>query len=208
MSFSTDRAFRSLLLALVDVRLGGPESIPEYQRYGKFGSVQGQLRAMEDLGVITWGQLVQLTDLLLNASKHAGEPFPGVSNVGPVIPSWLALARRELPVKPSAQVPADERPSEVSAPASRPELRLFCLLVEDRSGNPRSLPVHTMRPMPPRVTPSGRWSLASDPAFHLRETRAERPSPEVLERCARQRQAHALRATARTVSTRGVSHAA
>ena len=71
MNFSTDRAFRSLLLALVDVRLGGPESIPEYQRYGKFGYVQGQLKAMEDLGVITWSQLVLLTDLLLNASRHS-----------------------------------------------------------------------------------------------------------------------------------------
>lgn len=187
MNFSTDRAFRSLLLALVDVRLGGPESIPEYQRYGKFGSVQGQLGALCDLGVITWDQLVLLTDLLLNASANAGKAFPGQRNVGPVMPSHIACTRHQLPVKPSAQVPADERPSEVSAPTSCPELRLFCLLVKDCSGNPRSLPVHTMRPMPPRVTPSGRWSLASDPAFHLRETRAERPSPEVLARYSRQR---------------------
>lgn len=199
MTFSTDRAFRSLLLALVDVRLGGPESIPEYQRYGKFGSVQGQLKAMHDLGVITWDQLVLFTDLLLNASANAGKAFPDERNVGPVIPSYVACMRHQSPVKPSAQVPADERPSEVSAPASCPELRLFCLLVEDRSGNPRSLPVHTMRPMPPRVTPAGRWSLASDPAFHLRETRAERPSPVVLARYSRQRQANALRAHTRAL---------
>lgn len=199
MTFSTDRAFRSLLLALVDVRLGGPESIPAYQRHGKFGSVQGQLRALCDLGVITWDQHVLLTDLLLNASANAGKAFPGQRNVGPVMPSYIACTRHQSPVKPSAQVPADERPSEVSAPASCPELRLFCLLVEDRSGNPRSLPVHTMRPMPPRVTPSGRWSLASDPAFHLRETRAERPSPEVLARYSRQRQTNAVRAHSRAV---------
>lgn len=199
MSFSTGRAFRSLLLALVDVRLGGPESIPEYQRYGKFGSVQGQLKAMHDLGVITWDQLVLLTDLLLNASRHSGKPFIGESNVGPVMPSYIACTRHQSPVKPSARVPADEHPSEVSAPTSCPELRLFCLLVKDRSGNPRSLPVHTMRPMPPRVTPTGRWSLASDPAFHLRETRAERPSPEVLARYSRQRQTNAVRAYSRAV---------
>jgi len=87
----------------------------------------------------------------------------------------------------------------VSASAAQLGLRLFCLLVKDRSGNSRSLPVHTMRPMPPRVTPTGRWSLASDPAFCLRETRAERPSPEVLARYSRQWQANALRAHTRAL---------
>lgn len=102
-------------------------------------------------------------------------------------------------VKPSAQVPANEHSCEVSAPASRPELRLLCLLVKDRSGKSRPLPVHTLRPVPPRVGPVGRWSLASDAAFHLRETRAERPSPEVLARYSRQRQTDAVCAHSRTV---------
>lgn len=182
MTFSTDRAFRSLWLALVDVRLSGPESTPEFLRNAKFGSVQGQLQALWDLGVITWDQHCLFIDLLLNASANAGKPFPDERNVGPVMPSYVAYMRRQSPVKPSAQVPADDRPSEVSAPASCPELRLLCLLVKDYSGNPRSLPVHTMRPMPPRVGPSGRWSLAGDPSFVLRETYAARPAPEVLER--------------------------
>jgi len=98
-----------------------------------------------------------------------------------------------LRVKPQAQDSANEGSEPVPAPISRPELRLLCLLVKDRDGKARSLPVHTMRPMPPRVLRVGRWSLASDPALHLRETRAERPSPEVLARYSRQRQTNALR---------------
>ncbi len=182
MTFSTDRALRSLMLALVDVRLCGPENTLELLRNAKFGSVQGQLQALYDLGVITWDQHCLLIDLLLNASANAGKPFPDERNVGPVMPSYVAYMRRQSPVKPSAQVPADDRLSEVPAPASRHELRLLCLLVKDRSGNPRSLPVHTMRPMPPRVGPSGRWSLAGDSSFVLRETHAVRPTAEVLAR--------------------------
>ncbi len=182
MMFSTDRAFRSLQRALVEVRLSGPESTPEFLRNAKFGSVQGQLQALYDLGVITWDQHCLLTDLLLNASENAGKPFPDERNVGPVMPSYVAYMRRQSPVKPSTQVPADDRPSEVSAPASCPELRLLCLLVKDRSCNLRTLPVHTMRPLPPRVGPSGRWSLAGDSSFVLRETHAVRPTAEVLAR--------------------------
>ncbi len=88
---------------------------------------------------------------------------------------------------------------QLSTSSPRPELRLLCLLVKDRDGKARSLPVHTMRPMPPRVLRTGRWSLASDPALHLRETRAERPSPEVLARYSRQRQTNALRAHTRAL---------
>lgn len=182
MTFSTDRAFRSLLLALVNVRLSGPKSTPDYQRHAKFGSVQGQLGALCDLGVITWDQLCLLTDLLLNASANAGKAFPDERNVGPVMPAYVAYMRRQSPVEPSEHVPADDRPSEVSAPTSCPELRLLCLLVKDRSGNLRTLPVHTMRPLPPRVGPSGRWSLAGDSSFVLRETHAVRPASEVLAR--------------------------
>jgi len=90
-------------------------------------------------------------------------------------------------------------PSEVSASAPCPELRLFCLLVKNRDGETRSLPVHTMRPVPPRVGPVGRWPLEADPSFHLRETHAVCPSPEVLARCLRQRQTSALRAHKQTV---------
>lgn len=100
-------------------------------------------------------------------------------------------------------------------------LRLLCLLVRSRNGETRSLPVHTLRPMPPRICGADshatngprRWDLEAssfgmegDPAFILRETRAERPAPEVLERCARHWPAHALRPDSRTVRAGGVSH--
>ena len=42
-------------------------------------------------------------------------------------------------------------PIQLSAPAAPRGLRLLCLLVPTRDGETRSLPVHTLRPMPPRV---------------------------------------------------------
>lgn len=201
MTLSTERAFSSLLARLLEVRLSGRDSVSEYLCAAKFGAVQGQLGALEDLGVITWDQLVLLTDLLLNASKHAGEPFPSVRNAGPVMPANVSFGRRyghDWWVKPAAQVPSNE-PVSVSAPASRPGLRLLCLLVRSRTGEARALPVHTLRPMPPRICRPGRWSLASDAGFTLRETHAVRPAPEVLARYSRHRQTNALRAHSSTV---------
>ncbi len=40
---------------------------------------------------------------------------------------------------------------QLSTPSARPGLRLLCLLVQTRNVETRSLPVHTMRPMPPRI---------------------------------------------------------
>lgn len=209
MNSQLSRALSSLLDRLLTVRLA---DFRDDSGRHEFLRVQGYLAALENLGVITWDQLCMFTDLLLNASQHAGEPFPCALNAGPVMPFIVAYKRRYAPhggqVKPSARVPADERPSEVPAPASRPELRLLCLLVKDRDGKARSLPVHTMRPMPPRVLRAGRWSLEGDPALELSETHAVRPTAEVLERCARQRQAHALRPATRAFSVGGVSHVA
>lgn len=173
-----------------------------------FGRCLGFSSGLYHAGLITLDQWFQLDGLVLNVSAHAGKPFPSSVNAGPVMPARIRMERQFPAVKSSAWVPADERPSEVPAPASRPELRLLCLLVKDRDGKARSLPVHTMRLMPPRVLRTGRWSLASDPTFELRETHAVRPTAEVLERCARQRQAHALRPAARTFSAGGVSHVA
>ncbi len=219
MSLSTDRAFRSLLLALVDVRLSGPESTPDYQRHAKFGLVQGQLHALWDLGVITWDQHCLFTDLLLNASENSGKPFPDERNVGPVMPSYVAYMRRQSPVKPSTQVPVDDCPGEVLAPTSCPELRLLCLLVRTRSGETRSLPVHTMRPLPPRLCAADshaanglrRWNLEasalgldSGTGLYLREAHATRPPREVVERYLRPGQANALRPDSRTVRIGGV----
>ncbi len=110
-------------------------------------------------------------------------------------------------------------PVDLYAAAAPRALRLLCLLVPTRSGETRSLPVHTLRPMPPRICSAdsrhthgqNRWCLDSpglgmggDTGLYLRETRATRPTAEVLERCARHRQAHALRADSRTVRSGGV----
>jgi hypothetical protein len=107
----------------------------------------------------------------------------------------------------------------IQQPPARPELRLLCLLVKGRDGQAQSLPVHTLRPMPPRVCPTWpdskhgprRWNLdafevgtGDNACLSLRETHAKRPTAQVLERCGKHRQAGAFRAVARTVSVGGV----
>jgi len=87
---------------------------------------------------------------------------------------------------------------QLSTHAPRTGLRLLCLLVPSRNGETRSLPVHTLRPMPPRVcgadphTTNGprRWCLEasglgvdSGTGLYLREAHATRPPREVVERC-------------------------
>ena len=105
-------------------------------------------------------------------------------------------------------------------PASpRTGLRLLCLLVPSRNGETRSLPVHTLRPMPPRICGADphatngprRWDLEASAfgmeggtGLYLRETHATRPTAEVLERCARHWPANTLRPDSRTVRAGGV----
>ncbi len=105
-------------------------------------------------------------------------------------------------------------------PASpRTGLRLLCLLVRSRNGKARSLPVHTLRPMPPRVCAADshaangprRWDLEASAfgmeggtGLYLREAHATRPPREVVERYLRLGQANALPADSRTVRTGGV----
>ena len=87
---------------------------------------------------------------------------------------------------------------QLSTPSARTGLRLLCLLVQTRNGEPRSLPVHTLRPMPPRLcaadshTANGlrRWNLEasalgveSGTGLYLREAHATRAPREVVERC-------------------------
>jgi len=106
------------------------------------------------------------------------------------------------------------------APRASRELRLLCLLVKGRDGQARSLPVHTLRPMPPRVCPTRshaenaprRWCLdalaipvGNHPGLYLRETHAKRPPAQVLERCGKHRQARPIRAAARTFRVGGVA---
>lgn len=104
---------------------------------------------------------------------------------------------------------------QVLPPTACTGLRLFCLLVTNRDGQARSLPIHTQRPMPPRACPprshpenaSCRWFLdllsvpvGNHPGLYLRETHAKRPTAQVLERCGKHRQA-----AARTFSAGGVA---
>lgn len=141
------------------------------------------------LSLVSWGSCHRLLNPLVR---------PGC--VKRVTPMSNCLS----PAKLQAQVLANE-PEQVPAPAPSRDLRLLCLLVPSRTGGPRSLPVHTLRPVPPRVSVQGRWNLASEAGFHLRETQATAPSPEVLERYSRLGQANAFRAHSRAVRTRELS---
>lgn len=193
---------RQLLSLLVDIRL--TRYAENDAMYGlRVGRASGFISALRASGAITFSESFDLDRLVSNAIDHMGHPFPVAANAGPVMPLWVELERKH-PVKLSARVPADEQ--QVSAPSPHTGLRLLCLLVPSRTGETRSLPVHTMRPMPPLVLRAGRWSMASDPAFVLREAHAVRPTAEVLERCSRQRQANAVCANSRTVRTEGVSY--
>jgi hypothetical protein len=115
-----------------------------------------------------------------------------------------------------AYVEADQ----LSTPSARPGLRLLCLLVQTRNGETRSLPVHTLRPMPPRICAADshaanglrRWNLEasglgvdSGTGLYLREAHATRAPREVVERYLRLGQTNALRADSRTFRTGGVS---
>lgn len=99
-------------------------------------------------------------------------------------------------------------------------LRLLCLLVQSRTGEARSLPIHTLHRVPRYTSLHGRYydgqgrgSVALDPldvsggtGFYLRETHARPPSPEVLARYLRQRQIDALRSRARAIRAGGLSN--
>lgn len=108
---------------------------------------------------------------------------------------------------------------QLPAPATHRTLRLLCLLVQTRNGETRSLPVHTLRPMPPRICGADphakngprRWDLEATAfgmeggaGLYLREAHATRPTAEVLERYLRLGQVNALRPDSRTVRAGGV----
>ena len=191
-------------------------------------------------GVLDSDQYNALARLASSAYCRSGYPFPSMRNAGPCIPAHIAYERRKAsaieakppaskvvrgpygwsvqPVKPQA-VPGNES-VQLQPVTARRELRLLCLLVKGRDGQARSLPVHTLRPMPPRVCSADanhrhalhRWCLegdssrvANNPGLCLRETHAKRSSAEVLERCGKYRQAGAIRTATRAVRTNGVS---
>lgn len=91
-------------------------------------------------------------------------------------------------------------------PNPRPGLRLLCVLVR-KAGHPIAQPVAVSGLPAPWAALSGRWPLALPSPFLLRETRPVPASAEVLARCVRQRETHALRARARSIPTGGLTHA-
>lgn len=105
------------------------------------------------------------------------------------------------------EVSANEESQPVPTPAAPRQLRLLCLLAQPKLGatQARRLPVHTLHRVPPRTVACGRWADLRDSGLVLREAHAVEPTAEVLARCERHRQTHALRASARTVRTSGVS---
>ena len=138
---------------------------------------------------------VNIDDLIDEArADDKSEPVPAIAPQGLRLPELLCpqSAGQDVRLSPS--------------PARR-QLRLLCLLVKPKlaTAEARHLPVHTMHRLPPRSMAHGRWAELCDSCLVLRETQAIAPSAEVLVRCERHRQTHALRATARTVRTGGVS---
>jgi hypothetical protein len=85
-----------------------------------------------------------------------------------------------------------ENSKQLPAPATPRGLRLLCLLVTATNGQQRSLPIHTLRAMPPRQSRPARWALVLPTGFVLRETFATAPAAAVLARCAGHRQANSL----------------
>ncbi len=161
------------------------------------GFIQGIFLA----GVITSDQYKALAALAANAYCKSGDPFPSMLNAGPSI-SWWELHKRTVAThlleKSQAQVPANEKPDPVSAPAPSRELRLLCLLVETATES-YTVPLGTMHPLPPRASIKGRWPSAGSPGVVLRQTHAQRPTAQVLARLQRHGQTNSLSATARTV---------
>lgn len=193
MRSQLDVLLYSLILALTSLR--SPETDSQASTWSTYGRARGFIDLAASLDLITHDQWLLLGELISNAHLHSGKPFPDERNLGPVMPYVVRVTRARLAAeKPQAQVPAHAE--QVSAPAAPRELRLLCLLVPSRTGQPRALPVHTLRALPPRRCVQGRWNLASEAGFHLRETQARAPSPEVLARCVRQRPAYAVRARA------------
>ncbi len=94
---------------------------------------------------------------------------------------------------------------QVPTPTAHPGLRLLCVLVPSRDGESRSLPIHTLHPLPPRISAQGKWSLADHPGFHLRETHPTPAPAAVLARNLHHGQTNALRAGARAVHAGGLT---
>jgi hypothetical protein len=112
-------------------------------------------------------------------------------------------------VRMTIQCPAEgmsyENSKQLPAPTTPRGLRLLCLLVTATNGQQRSLPIHTLRALPPRHSRPAQWALVLPAGFVLRETYATAPAAAVLARCAGHGQISALRAALGSVRTGGLS---
>lgn len=163
--------------------------------------------------------LTFLEGYLLQTAQHPSEPFDralmlidGLMDAGYLSQpeeSYLTDLRVEALAWGRARQDkeeADHYVSELLASNPRPGLRLLCVLVR-KAGHPIAQPVAVSGLPAPWAALSGRWPLALPSPFLLRETRSVPASAEVLARCVRQRETHALRARARSIPTGGLTHA-
>ncbi|SSU29294.1 phage regulatory protein [Acinetobacter baumannii] len=160
-----------------------------------------------------------LEGYLLQTAQHPSEPFdralmlidglmdagylsqPGESYLTDLRVEALAWGRAR-----QDKEEADHDVSELLASNPRPGLRLLCVLVR-KAGHPIALPVAVSGLPAPWAALSGRWPLVLPSPFLLRETRPVPASAEVLARCVRQRETHALRARTRSIPTGGLTYA-
>lgn len=212
-----NQALSEFLRLLVILRTASPSlSATARDRYFLIaGRAWGFIAALEEAALYSRDELARMNELVANVIRYLGLPFPCGCNAGPVMPVWEALKRRE-----TAREATADAAEQVPAPTTRPGLRLLCLLVPSRTGEARSLPIHTLHRVPPYASLHGRYHdgqgrgrVALDPldvpggtGFYLRETHARAPSPEVLARCLRQRQTDSFRADPRTLRAGGLSH--
>ncbi|GEM_PF-5909529 len=208
----TSDILRGLLHQLATLRTSKPSlSEKEANLYlYRAAYFDGYLAALQDQGLITWGEWVRLLELRANLGSRIGDPFPSCANAGPVMPVSVRMERAK---KPQMVEPAHE-PVELPAADPRPRLHLLCLLEPHLGGaGVRPSPVATMHPVPPYAGVHGRWRLGPGRRrmadgfvyvpcgawLHLREAHAAPAAPEVLARCVRQRSACAFRADTRAV---------
>lgn len=219
-----ERVLRAIHNALCAVRTtvferGGFDNSHFY--WAAYGRAQGLIEGARAGGLITHEAEVALGDLVSNASSNAGKPFPDPRNVGPVMPILVRVHRNAQLGKPQAPVAANECDKQVSEVGAPRQLRLLCLLVKSSNVPARYLPVHTMRPMPPRVCGAdsrhqngqGQWrmgrpalELVNNTGLHLREARAVAPAPEVLARYIGHRKAYPAHPYSGAVSVGGLTH--
>jgi len=209
---------RDFLNVLVRIRISDPELSDEARHAYEWhvSHALGFLVGLRSACAIDAVSHAALEELIWGACAHRGDPFPRHLNAGPCIYPWDLRERNE-----QAQEVVHVAPVEVSASTASCGVRLLCLLVPTRTGDSRSLPVHTMHRMPPYARLSGRYhdgagvgQVALDPlnvpsggGFYLREAHARPASAAVLARCVRQWQTHAFRTDPRALRSGGLNHA-